>query len=77
MRVDERGQAGTGEPTLPVALLQIAIPPEVIEAGARAFRKWENRFTDPDEAYPFCDGELGEMLAAVFLAMLDSARRIA
>jgi hypothetical protein len=49
------------------------VTPEMVEAGIEEFRKWEQRFTHPDEAYPFYDSELGEAVTAVFLGMLEKA----
>lgn len=49
------------------------VTPVMMEAGIHAFRRWEERFNHPDEAYPFYDQELGEAVTAVFLAMSEIA----
>ena len=43
---------------------------EIIDAGVRAFREWENcNVSDPMEACSLSDCELREVAAALFLAM--------
>jgi hypothetical protein len=53
------------------------VTPETVEAGVRAFRKWEARFNHPEEAYPFYEPELAEAVTAVFLAMSAQAHNAA
>ena len=53
------------------------VTPVMVQAGIHAFRRWEERFNHPDEAYPFYDQELREAVTAVFLAMSEIAHSFA
>lgn len=54
---------------------EIEITPGMLEAGIRAFRRWEERFMWQDDAYPFSDSELEQAVTMVFLGMLGKGGR--